>query len=166
MYDFKPQETGELELHRGDIITVLNRSDKNWWKGRIGQRKGIFPATYVVPYNRWRANSFQYFVGTVLAAPWKNFRDWTELNCNSTALYGFFLKVFFYMGLFQVLFTRVFFFFYTVLLSHACLMHIFVTGCLWMLARKDFENLVNSFFFLFQLTRRKKLNLLSSSNLK
>lgn len=52
MYDFKPQETGELELHRGDIIQVLNRSDKNWWKGRIGQRKGIFPATYVVPYNR------------------------------------------------------------------------------------------------------------------
>ncbi|PRD31047.1 UNVERIFIED_CONTAM: drk [Trichonephila clavipes] len=52
MYDFKPQENGELELHRGDIITVLNRSDKNWWKGKIGTRKGIFPATYVVPYNR------------------------------------------------------------------------------------------------------------------
>lgn len=52
MYDFKPQETGELELHRGDIIAVLNRSDKNWWKGKIGQRKGIFPATYVVPFTR------------------------------------------------------------------------------------------------------------------
>lgn len=54
MYDFKPQETGELELHRGDIITVVNRSDKNWWKGKVGAQKGIFPATYVVPYTRWR----------------------------------------------------------------------------------------------------------------
>ncbi|KAG8196181.1 hypothetical protein JTE90_007910 [Oedothorax gibbosus] len=52
MYDFKPAETGELELHRGDIITVVNRSDKNWWKGKIGARKGIFPATYVVPFSR------------------------------------------------------------------------------------------------------------------
>ncbi|GIX98586.1 growth factor receptor-bound protein 2 [Caerostris extrusa] len=52
MYDFKPQENGELELRRGDIITVLNRSDKNWWRGKIGARKGIFPAIYVVPYNR------------------------------------------------------------------------------------------------------------------
>ncbi|XP_015921768.1 growth factor receptor-bound protein 2 [Parasteatoda tepidariorum] len=51
LYDFRPQESGELELRRGDVITVLNRSDKNWWKGKIGTKKGIFPATYVTPYN-------------------------------------------------------------------------------------------------------------------
>lgn len=51
MYDFTPQENGELEFHRADIITVIDRSDSNWWEGEIGERRGFFPATYVVPYN-------------------------------------------------------------------------------------------------------------------
>ncbi|XP_064478672.1 growth factor receptor-bound protein 2 [Ornithodoros turicata] len=51
MYDFQPQESGELQFRRGDIITVLDRSDANWWEGEIGARRGYFPATYVVPYH-------------------------------------------------------------------------------------------------------------------
>ncbi|RWS14301.1 Protein E(sev)2B-like protein, partial [Dinothrombium tinctorium] len=51
MYDFTPQEHGELEFRRGDIITVMDRSDANWWEGEIGNRKGYFPATYVIPYH-------------------------------------------------------------------------------------------------------------------
>ncbi|GFS63011.1 protein enhancer of sevenless 2B [Nephila pilipes] len=51
MYDFHPQEAGELEFRRGDIITVMDRSDQNWWEGEIGARRGYFPATYVVPYH-------------------------------------------------------------------------------------------------------------------
>lgn len=51
MYDFQPQEAGELEFRRGDIITVMDRSDQNWWEGEIGSRRGYFPATYVVPYH-------------------------------------------------------------------------------------------------------------------
>lgn len=50
MYNFEPQESGELEFRRGDIITVTDRADSNWWEGEIGARKGYFPATYVVPY--------------------------------------------------------------------------------------------------------------------
>ena len=51
MYDFTPQETGELEFKRHDIITVIDRSDQNWWEGEIGGRRGYFPATYVEPYH-------------------------------------------------------------------------------------------------------------------
>jgi len=51
MYDFSPQEAGELEFRRGDIITVIDKSDQNWWEGEIGSRRGYFPATYVVPYH-------------------------------------------------------------------------------------------------------------------
>ncbi|UYV81064.1 sem-5 [Cordylochernes scorpioides] len=51
MYDFQPQEPGELEFRRGDIITVMDRADQNWWEGEIGTRRGYFPATYVVPYH-------------------------------------------------------------------------------------------------------------------
>ncbi|XP_054737528.1 growth factor receptor-bound protein 2 isoform X1 [Anastrepha obliqua] len=51
LYDFVPQESGELDFRRGDVITVTDRSDENWWNGEIGNRKGIFPATYVTPYH-------------------------------------------------------------------------------------------------------------------
>ncbi|GBP29720.1 Protein E(sev)2B [Eumeta japonica] len=34
MYDFTPQEAGELEFRRGDVITVTDRSDQHWWQER------------------------------------------------------------------------------------------------------------------------------------
>lgn len=51
MYDFTPQEAGELEFRRGNIITVIDKTDDNWWEGEIGNRRGYFPATYVSPYH-------------------------------------------------------------------------------------------------------------------
>jgi growth factor receptor-binding protein 2 len=51
MYDFTPQEEGELAFRRGDVITVTNRTDANWWRGEIGTREGLFPAAYVSPYH-------------------------------------------------------------------------------------------------------------------
>ena len=51
LYDFTPQEPGELEFKRGDVITVTDRSDQHWWTGEIGTRRGLFPATYVAPYH-------------------------------------------------------------------------------------------------------------------
>lgn len=50
LYDFVPQESGELDFRRGDVITVTDRKDEHWWNGEIGNRKGLFPATYVTPY--------------------------------------------------------------------------------------------------------------------
>ena len=54
LYDFTPQEPGELEFKRGDVITVTDRSDQHWWTGEIGARRGLFPATYVAPYHTWK----------------------------------------------------------------------------------------------------------------
>lgn len=51
LYDFTPQEQGELEFKRGDVITVTDRSDPHWWSGEMGNRRGLFPATYVAPYH-------------------------------------------------------------------------------------------------------------------
>jgi len=50
LYDFQPQEQGELEFRRGDVLTVTDRSDQHWWTGELGSRRGLFPATYVTPY--------------------------------------------------------------------------------------------------------------------
>uniref|UniRef100_A0AC34QTH3 GRB2 n=1 Tax=Panagrolaimus sp. JU765 TaxID=591449 RepID=A0AC34QTH3_9BILA len=49
LFDFTPQEDGELGFQRGDIITVTNRDDENWWEGTCRNRRGLFPATYVCP---------------------------------------------------------------------------------------------------------------------
>lgn len=53
-YDFQPQDPEELELKRGDIVTVLDKKDPNWWMGELmrGNRvcRGLFPKTYVSPY--------------------------------------------------------------------------------------------------------------------
>lgn len=31
----------------GEMITLIRRIDHNWYEGRIGSRKGIFPASYI-----------------------------------------------------------------------------------------------------------------------
>ncbi|XP_071953295.1 growth factor receptor-bound protein 2-like [Antedon mediterranea] len=50
-FDFIPQEDGELSFSMGDIIEVLDDSDSNWWKGKLGGREGMFPTPYVSKYN-------------------------------------------------------------------------------------------------------------------
>merc|ERR1712138_224983 len=47
MYNFDPEEAGELEFRKGDVITVVDDSDPSWWKGQCNGRTGLFPATYV-----------------------------------------------------------------------------------------------------------------------
>lgn len=41
LYDFTPQEAGELEFRRGDVITVTDRSDQHWWQVRNKRRHDI-----------------------------------------------------------------------------------------------------------------------------
>ncbi|XP_038227516.1 growth factor receptor-bound protein 2 isoform X1 [Dermochelys coriacea] len=52
LFDFDPQEEGELGFHRGDFIQVLDNSDPNWWKGACHGQTGMFPRNYVTPVNR------------------------------------------------------------------------------------------------------------------
>eukprot|EP00040_Diaphanoeca_grandis_P015574 m.79567 g.79567 ORF g.79567 m.79567 type:complete len:250 (-) comp25229_c1_seq1:43-792(-) len=46
-YNFEPQESGELRFRKGDIITVTDSTDENWWKGSCNGESGLFPASYV-----------------------------------------------------------------------------------------------------------------------
>ena len=50
LYDFTPDEDGDLEFQEGDVIRVTDTSDENWWAGEIGGSSGLFPAAYVTPY--------------------------------------------------------------------------------------------------------------------
>ncbi|XP_074033661.1 cbl-associated protein isoform X4 [Leptinotarsa decemlineata] len=46
-YNFVAQTHLELSLARGELVTITRKVDDNWFEGKIGGRKGIFPANYV-----------------------------------------------------------------------------------------------------------------------
>jgi len=46
-YDFEAQQPGDLTIHAGDIITVVQRNDTGWWVGQSGNATGNFPFNYV-----------------------------------------------------------------------------------------------------------------------
>ncbi len=47
LYDFVPSEPGELEFKKGDVIAVLESVFKDWWRGSLKGKTGIFPLNYV-----------------------------------------------------------------------------------------------------------------------
>ncbi|GFR63562.1 dynamin-binding protein [Elysia marginata] len=50
--DFMAEQTGDLELSKGDIITGIEAVDEAWWRGKNGPLKGIFPLSFVAEL--WR----------------------------------------------------------------------------------------------------------------
>ncbi|KAJ4392982.1 hypothetical protein N0V93_002186 [Gnomoniopsis smithogilvyi] len=49
LYTFEAEQPGDLGFKKGDIITVLKKtdSDNDWWTGMIGTKHGSFPSNYV-----------------------------------------------------------------------------------------------------------------------
>ncbi|XP_039215038.1 SH3 and cysteine-rich domain-containing protein 2 isoform X1 [Crotalus tigris] len=47
LYKFLPQENNDLPLKPGDRIMLIDDSNEDWWKGKMGDRIGFFPANFV-----------------------------------------------------------------------------------------------------------------------
>ncbi|XP_053221210.1 GRB2-related adapter protein [Podarcis raffonei] len=48
-FNFTAKSPSQLSFCRGDVLEILDCSDPNWWKGRIGVKTGLFPRNYVFP---------------------------------------------------------------------------------------------------------------------
>jgi hypothetical protein len=47
LYDYSSEDPGDISLKANQRVLVTERSSDDWWTGKVGGQKGLFPATYV-----------------------------------------------------------------------------------------------------------------------
>ncbi|EFB23779.1 hypothetical protein PANDA_004644, partial [Ailuropoda melanoleuca] len=47
LYSFQARQDDELNLEKGDIVTIYRKQEEGWWFGSLNGKKGHFPASYV-----------------------------------------------------------------------------------------------------------------------
>ncbi|CAJ0599218.1 unnamed protein product [Cylicocyclus nassatus] len=47
LYDYEEKSPREISMKKGDVLTLLNAANNDWWKVEINDRQGFVPAAYV-----------------------------------------------------------------------------------------------------------------------
>uniref|UniRef100_A0A8C3NU00 SH3 and cysteine rich domain 3 n=2 Tax=Passeriformes TaxID=9126 RepID=A0A8C3NU00_GEOPR len=48
LYRFKALEKDDLDFPPGEKITVVDDSNEEWWRGKIGEKVGFFPPNFII----------------------------------------------------------------------------------------------------------------------
>lgn len=46
-FDFKSTHDDEITIKAGEQIEILEKREDGWWRGRLNDKIGLFPSTYV-----------------------------------------------------------------------------------------------------------------------
>lgn len=47
MYDYTAANQDELSFSKGQLISILDKNNPDWWKGEVGGVTGLLPTNYV-----------------------------------------------------------------------------------------------------------------------
>lgn len=47
LYDYLEKSPREVSMKKGDVLTLLNSNNKDWWKVEVNDRQGFVPAAYI-----------------------------------------------------------------------------------------------------------------------
>lgn len=47
LFDYTEKSPREVSMKKGDVLTLLNSNNKDWWKVEVNDRQGFVPAAYV-----------------------------------------------------------------------------------------------------------------------
>eukprot|EP00049_Salpingoeca_infusionum_P017998 m.355320 g.355320 ORF g.355320 m.355320 type:complete len:503 (-) comp17220_c0_seq1:148-1656(-) len=48
-FEYAAEAEDELSLAVGDVVTITDDSDPDWWEGELNGKKGVFPSNFVEP---------------------------------------------------------------------------------------------------------------------
>uniref|UniRef100_A0A668ATR0 Spectrin alpha, non-erythrocytic 1 n=1 Tax=Myripristis murdjan TaxID=586833 RepID=A0A668ATR0_9TELE len=103
LYDYQEKSPREVTMKKGDILTLLNSTNKDWWKVEVNDRQGFVPAAYVKKLDPTQSSSrenlldeqvsalcagpqLQQWYGTLLELGEKR-KDMLEKSCKKFMLF-------------------------------------------------------------------------------
>ena len=52
IYPHTARDDDELNLNVNDEVTVTGKGEFGWWRGRLRDREGLFPSSYVIKQHK------------------------------------------------------------------------------------------------------------------
>lgn len=72
LYDYQEKSPREVSMKKGEILTLLNSSNTDWWKVEVNDRQGFVPAAYVRRIDDNLSASRQHLLGQNLLSSRQN----------------------------------------------------------------------------------------------
>lgn len=69
IHDYMEKSPREVSMKKGDVLTLLNSNNKEWWKVEINDRQGFVPAAYVKKFEAVQSDSKQKPVEQTTSIP-------------------------------------------------------------------------------------------------
>lgn len=78
MYDYTAANQDELNFTKGQLISILDKTNPDWWKGEVGGVTGLLPTNYVkMTTESDPSQQCEYKLSSVVLSSWNR----QEVTC-------------------------------------------------------------------------------------